>query len=358
MADRIGFLAPAPLTNGYTAARRFAAHLTGARDGLSRMTMVPLKSHAQIIQAASDGVIDYGVIAVENTLDGIIIESIRELERLFEAERTHRPFVCWEELLPIRHVLINQSGRFEDVQRIASHASALRQCSQFLNAVHRARPDVEIVSALSTGQGVTDALADPHLAAMASPEALEHHAPHLRPVDLGHPDLAWPHPDWITDFRSGLTRFWVLGPEAMPTGLGKRIVVRQRNQLAEVIGTREHEPQKTCYLLNLRDEAGALHRALGAFARRQISVACLFPYPRLDRVFEYLYFVEIEGHCNDLLVVEAENEINTGVLGRPTHELTCILLGSYPNTSLFQAHPAHRDAFRAAHYPTDFRWPD
>ena len=166
---RIGFLAPAPLTNGYTAAVRFAAHLTGDPRGMGKLTGREMKSHADIVQAAAAGEIEYGVIAVENTLDGIIIESIRELERLFETERTRRPYICWEELLPIRHLLLNRSGRLGDVRRIASHASALRQCSRFLAAVQKALPGVEITQSLSTGQGVKEALADSAVAAMASP---------------------------------------------------------------------------------------------------------------------------------------------------------------------------------------------
>ena len=50
---RIGFLAPAPLTNGYTAARRFAAHFAGRVDGLAGFREVPLKTHAAIVQAAA-----------------------------------------------------------------------------------------------------------------------------------------------------------------------------------------------------------------------------------------------------------------------------------------------------------------
>ena len=361
---RIGFLAPAPLTNGYTAAVRFAAQLTGDPQGMAHMDQRPQKSHADIIQAAASGEIDYGVIAVENTLDGIIIESIRELERLFETERERRPYICWEELLPIRHLLISRSGDFGNIRRIASHASALRQCSRFLAAVQRALPEVEITTALSTGQGVKDALEDPGVAAMASPEALEHHQDQLREVETSRArdshGLEWEDPDSLTDFRHGLTRFWVLGPRpvaAIPPP-ENRICVTQRDQLAQITGTRDHHVQKTCYLLNLPDSAGAMHRALGAFASRGISVAVLYPYPRLERAFEYLFFAEIEGHCDDPLVAEAEREINDRHASRPVHERPCILLGSYPNTPLLQRHPQHRDAFRRRFYPQGMPWRD
>ena len=358
--QRIGFLAPAPLTNGYTAAVRFAAHLTGDPHGMDKLTAREMKSHADIVQAAAAGEIDYGVIAVENTLDGIIIESIRELERLFETERARRPYICWEELLPIRHLLLNRSGSLADVRRIASHASALRQCSRFLAAVQKALPGVEITQALSTGQGVKEALADASVAAMASPEALEHHGTELREVDIAGTGVDWPDAGCLTDFRQGFTRFWVLGPQPMPAipPSENRIRVTQRDQLAQITGTVDHHIQKTCYLLNLPDTAGAMHRALGAFASRGISVAVLYPYPRLERTFEYLFFAEIESHCDDPLVAEAEREINDRHTGRPVHERPCILLGSYPNTPLLHRHPAPRDVFRKRFYPTGMEWKD
>ncbi len=352
-APRIGFLAPAPLTNGYTAAVRFAAHLTGDPRSMESLTACEMKSHADIIQAAAAGDIDYGVIAVENTLDGIIIESIRELERLFETEQARRPYICWEELLPIRHLLINRSGYLADVRRIASHGSALRQCSRFLSVLQKALPGVEITQALSTGQGVKEALGDPAVAAMASPEALEHHGAELREVNLAGTSVDWPDPHSLTDFRHGLTRFWVLGPQPMPAIAPpeNRIRVTQRDQLAQITGTLDRHIQKTCYLLNLPDAAGSMHRALGAFASRGISVAVLYPYPRLERAFEYLFFAEIEGHCDDPLVVEAEREINDRHASRPIHERPCILLGSYPNTPLLHRHPAQREGFRRKFYP-------
>ncbi len=355
---RIGFLAPAPLTNGYTAAVRFAAHLTGDPHGMDKLTAREMKSHADIVQAAAAGEIDYGVIAVETTLDGIIIESIRELERLFETERARRPYICWEELLPIRHLLLNRSGSLADVRRIASHASALRQCSRFLAAVQKALPGVEITQALSTGQGVKEALADASVAAMASPEALEHHGTELREVDIAGTGVDWPDAGCLTDFRQGFTRFWVLGPQPMPAipPPENRIRVTQRDQLAQITGTVDHHIQKTCYLLNLPDTAGAMHRALGAFASRGISVAVLYPYPRLERTFEYLFFAEIESHCDDPLVAEAEREINDRHTGRPVHERPCILLGSYPNTPLLHRHPAPRDGFRKKFYPAGMEW--
>lgn len=359
-APRIGFLAPAPLTNGYTAAVRFAAHLTGKMRGMEKLTPCEMKSHADIVHAAAAGEIEYGVIAVENTLDGIIIESIRELERLFETARERRPFICWEELLPIRHLLINRSGRMADVQRIASHASALRQCSRFLDAVQTARPEVKITQSPSTGQGVLEALADPGVAAMASQEALEHYGAELREVGLAGSGVDWADARCLTDFRQGFTRFWVLGPQPMPAipPPENRIRVTQRDQLAQITGTVDHHAQKTCYLLNLPDTAGSMHRALGAFAKRGIGVAVLYPYPRLERAFEYLFFAEIEGHGSDPLVVEAEREINDRHAARPVHERPCILLGSYPNTPLLHRHATHRDAFRRRHYPAEMKWPD
>src|SRR6478735_12687867 len=108
---RIGFLRPARLTNGYTAAARFAAHSSGQKDGIdTAFTPVPFASHAEVIAAQARGDIEFGVIAIENTLDGIIVESVKDLERIFETPAVRRTYVVWEELLPIQHFLMTQSG--------------------------------------------------------------------------------------------------------------------------------------------------------------------------------------------------------------------------------------------------------
>ena len=181
---------------------------------------------------------------------------------------------------------------------------------------------------------------------MASPEALEHHGADLREVDLDPPartadsngPIRIPSPIFATASRaSGSSARSRCQPIAPPEN---RIRVTQRDQLAQITGTVDHHLQKTCYLLNLPDTAGSHAPRVRRLRqprhqrRRALSLSTDSNAPSI-----YLFFAEIEGHCNDPLVAEAEREINDRHATRPVHERPCILLGSYPNTPLLHRHP-------------------
>ena len=188
----------------------------------------------------------------------------------------------------------------------------------------------------------------PHVAALASQEALDHFGGALRQVDLtdrAGGRLHWEDVECLTDFRNGLTRFWVLGGRTMPLVPESRVSIPVLDGAGHIRGTDDHHLQKTCFLLNLTDQPGFMHRALGAFASREINVAVIHPYPRLGRAFEYLFFLEIEGHGDEPLVVEAQQQINQGMAHLPLHQRPCIRLGSYPNTPFLHRYPAFREAF-------------
>ena len=359
---RIGFLGPAPLTNGYTVATRFAAHLTGRVAGVNECVLRPFDTHAEIIDAKARGDIDYGIIAVENTLDSLITESIREIERLFEQDLPTRPHVCWEELLPIRHLFVHQTGDLRQVTKIASHQSALRQCSRFLAAVRKAFPNIELVQAKSTGAAVQDALVNPGVAALASTEAAAATEGRLVEVDLQaarqHNGLQWDDPHWITDFHNGMTRFWVLGDAPMRQIEGRTFMTKVKDSAGQIVGTVDHSWQKTCVLLNLPNKRGTLHEALRVFDKHGTFLSIIHPYPRLMVSFEYLFFAEVEGHCDDVSIKAAVAELNQRHQDRIERERPCIVLGSYPNTILLNQHPAQRAAFRREFYPADAIWKD
>lgn len=358
-SPRIGFLGPAPLTNGYTVATRFAAHLKMTGQDCE---MRPFETHQDVIDAKARGEVDYGIIAVENTLDSLITESIREIERLFEQDLPSRPHLCWEELLPIRHLFIHQTGDLRQVTKIASHQSALRQCSRFLAAIRKALPGIEIVQAKSTGAAVQEALASDGVAALASAEAAAATEGKLVEVNLKSAKaacgLVWDDPHWITDFRNGMTRFWVLGDEPMPQIKGRTFMTTVKDSAGQIVGTVDHSWQKTCVLLNLPNKRGTLHEALRVFDRHGAFLSIIHPYPRLMVSFEYVFFAEFEGHCHDTTLSGAVAELNQHHMNRPERERPCIVLGSYPNTILLNQHRAQRDAFRRECYPAETGWKD
>lgn len=347
---RIGFLRPARLTNGYTAATRFAAHHSGRVDGMDAFIPVPFASHAEVIAAQARGDIDFGVIAIENTLDGIIVESVKDLERLFEGQQSRRTWVVWEELLPIQHFLMTQSGTLDGVESIRSHHSALRQCSKVLQRL-KDHLNIRVEQAESTGAATVEAAQDPSIAAIASREALDVYADKLRGVDLATLErdhqLGLEQTDRLSDYANGFTRFWILGNERFLQEMGS---ARIRDA--------EQSLNKTCFLFNLPNETGTLHEALGIIRAQGIFLSIIYPFPRVERDFEYMFFVEVEGHIRDAAVQAVLDGINATYPQRPDSPPSCVWLGSFPNTELLKQHPEHQRAFRERYYPGEMSWTD
>ena len=80
---------------------------------------------------------------------------------------------------------------------------------------------------------------------------------------------------------------------------------------------------KTSLLLVTRDEPGILYRVLGAFAQRGLNMSKIESRPSRRRPWEYVFFVDIDGHQSDQPVAAALADV------RPSCE-TLKVLGSYP----------------------------
>jgi len=105
----------------------------------------------------------------------------------------------------------------------------------------------------------------------------------------------------IEDFTFNYTRFFVLAREAPARA--------QRNKTSLVFTT-PHEP-------------GALYECLGEFAKRRINLAKIESRPRLNRPWQYFFYLDFEGHCQD-------SECEAAIMGLLRRSLFVKLLGSYP----------------------------
>jgi chorismate mutase/prephenate dehydratase len=275
---------------------------------------------------------------------------VKDLERLFETPSTRRTFVVWEELLPIQHYLMTQTGNLDGVEAIRSHHSALRQCSKVLQRL-KDHLNLRVEQAESTGAATVEAAADSTLAAIASREALEVYADKLRAVDLEALDrehqLGLEQTASLSDYSNGFTRFWILGPE-------QHIQQVEGATLDGVAKTLS----KTCFLLILPNETGTLYEALRIVREQDMFLSIIYPFPRVERDFEYMFFVEVEGHVRDASVRTVMDSLNAAFPQRPDTPPSCMWLGSFPNTELLKQHPAHQKTFRERYYPREMVWND
>jgi chorismate mutase / prephenate dehydratase len=244
----------------------------------SSAIFIPEGSIGAVFLALENGRADVGVVPVENSTEGSVTLT---LDLLIDT-----PLVIVAEiLLPIRHALMSREGDPSKIRRILSHQQSLAQCRGYLAANF---PDREQEAVASNAFAARRAAEDSSCAAIASLDAAEAYG--LRVVAEN-----------IQDSPQNATRFLVMGKH--PVG--------------------RSGADKTTALFAVRDEVGALHEVLGLFARNSINISKIESRPLRSRPWEYLFFVDIEGHRDEPRLKRALQ-----ALERKT--LFLKVLGSYP----------------------------
>jgi prephenate dehydratase len=260
MAVQVYYLGP-PGSFGEQAAIRFlserhpeAAGDTGPSPFVAELK--PLPSHASVVEKvkATDG--DLGVVAIENSLDGAVRET---LDALLTARNV---YVCGELVLAIEQHLIAASGtRIEDVSVVMSHPSALAQCHVFLE---RVLPRARLDAALSTAGAVEEALRTSGAAAIASRRAAELH---------GGIVIA----EGIQDVGNNKTRFFLLGKaDAAPSG-----------------------DDKTSIAFSVPDRPGSVVGVMQEFSKRGINLTRIESRPSREELGKYVFLLDFQGHRLD-----------------------------------------------------------
>jgi len=239
----------------------------------------PMGTIAAVFEEVGRGNVDFGVVPVENTTEGMINPT---LDCFIDSDLK----VSAEIAMEINMCLIGRAGTpLGQIERVYSLPVALAQVRHFLAAN---LPRAVLVEARSTADAARLAHDDPQGAAVGSELAAKLH------------DLEVLRRK-IEDLPHNMTRFLVLGHEqAAPTG---------------------HD--KTSLLLVTRDEAGILYRVLGTFAERGLNMTKIESRPSRRRPWEYVFFVDIDGHERDAPVAAALADV------RKVSESVKVL-GSYP----------------------------
>ena len=220
----------------------------------------------------------FGVVPAENSYEGSVDLT---LDLLY----TYDVHVVGEHLMPIRHQLLGNAEDVSSVSRIHSHPMALAQCSRWI-ATHA--PHAELKEEASTAAAAEKASREPASAAVAGAICAQTYS-----LDVLAPDVA--------DDPGNTTRFLMLG-------------------------TRMQEPSgadKTSILFSLPHRPGALHSVLTPPADKGIDLTRIDSRPVKGRAWEYLFFVDLEGHAMDEKVKLVLEEMRACC----TH---LRVLGSYP----------------------------
>lgn len=248
----------------------------------ARVERTGFRSFGEVIDALEADEVDYALLPIENTIAG----SINEVYDLI-ARRAIR--IVGEEVWPVEHCLVGlPHSSLDDVRTIRSHPVALQQCQAFLDGLVGC-----VTESYHDTAGAAQAVAsenDTSIAAIASEEAAQHYG--LRVLRHG-----------ISDQSTNLTRFLLIGKKPEPFD--------------------PRQPSKTSLLFSVNHQHGALLRCLQVFDQQDINLTKLESRPQVNAPWEYLFYVDIEGHVDDPAIEKA-----MGVLRTHTNHLK--VLGSYP----------------------------
>lgn len=252
---KVAFLGPQATFTHVAAMRQF---------GLSAQ-LVPVRSIPAIFEEVSRGRASYGVVPVENSNEGVVSHT---LDMFMSTDLK----IIAEVLLEISHDLLNVSGDLADIRKIISHPQAFAQCRNWLE---ENLPDIPLVDATSTASAAQQATEDAGSAAIASETAASLYG--LRVVKHK-----------IEDNPNNFTRFLVIGQEIQgPSG-----------------------QDKTSILFSIKDEPGILYRMLEPFNKRDLNLTKIESRPMKSKAWEYIFFLDIEGHIADPVVAEAVEELH------------------------------------------------
>ncbi len=265
---RIGYLGPEGTFSQQAVYKHF---------GHSAMAL-PLATVEEVFDDVAAGHADFGVVPVENSGTGTIQSTL-------DLFLTSPLMICGEVELRVHQYLLSRTGHIEDIERVYSHALSLAQCKAWLR--HNL-PKVEKHAVVSNAEAARRARNADDAAAIAGENAA--HAYGLKVV-------AGP----IEDRADNTTRFLVIGRSSFPSSGNDR----------------------TSLLVFIRDQPGALYRILEPLARRSISMNRIESRPAHGKLWQYAFFIDVNGHAEESPLKDALAEIDK-------YAGDVRVLGSYP----------------------------
>jgi chorismate mutase/prephenate dehydratase len=266
----VGYLGPQGTFSQEAAIRHFGASIT-------TQSCTTIDEVFKLVETAATG---YGVVPVENSTEGAIG---RTLDLLLATPTK----VCGEIMLPVQQCLMSKARNLKAIKTVYSHAQSLGQCQRWLA---RNLPGVNQVAVVSNAEAAVQASRDTTSAALASKTAAEIYKLNLLARN-------------VQDESRNITRFLVLSREDVaPSGR-----------------------DKTSLILAARNVPGAVQGLLTPLSQNGVSMTRLESRPARTGRWEYLFYVDIEGHAQDARVARAL----AGIERKATFFKN---LGSYPAT--------------------------
>jgi chorismate mutase/prephenate dehydratase len=251
---RVAYLGPRGTFSEAAVFQRFGK----ASEGL------PADTIDEVFASVERSSANYGLVPVENSTEGAIG---RTLDLLLSSSLK----ICGEVLLQVHQCVLSGENDLSLIRRVYSHPQSFGQCVSWLN---EHLPHAERVTASSNADAARQAAEESFSAALAGEQAADHFK--LKVLAQN-----------IEDDARNTTRFLVIGnQEVAPSG-----------------------NDKTSLVMSSANRPGAVHDLLVPLARYGVSMTKLESRPSRTGLWEYVFYVDIEGHQADAKVTAALDQL-------------------------------------------------
>lgn len=236
----------------------------------------------EVFREVESGNAHFGVVPIENSTEGVVNHTLDIFMR--------SPLkICGEVELRIHHNLLGKGQDTQGIQRVISHQQSLAQCREWLDAN---LPGVDRMVTSSNAEAARLVANDPLAAAIAGDSAARLYGLNILAAN-------------IEDEPDNTTRFLIIGKlEAKPSA-----------------------NDKTSLLVSGKNRSGALYALLTPLAQHQINMTRIESRPSRRGAWQYVFFLDIDGHIQDDNVRAAIDEL-------AAESAFMKLLGSYPKAVL------------------------
>jgi chorismate mutase/prephenate dehydratase len=256
-------------------------HSAAVKHFGSQIETQPVESIEEVFRVVEADGANFGVVPVENSSAGVINHT---LDLFMKSSLT----ISGEVALRIRHNLLSNIDSLEKIDRVYAHQQSLSQCNQWLD---KYLPNAERIAMSSNAQAVL--------------HAKEHGAASIGGMMAAElydmPVLA----SDIEDEPDNTTRFAVIGQHLSPPS----------------------GEDRTSLLVFVHNKPGSLFDLLKPLANRGISMSNIESRPSRRGVWDYVFFIDIDGHRDDAVIEQAITEIEKA-------SAMVTILGSYPKAVL------------------------
>ena len=244
----------------------------------------PKESFSQVVESIKVGEVDFGLLPIENSIAGTVVDSYEELIR------SGIPIIS-EYMYKISHALIGLKGsNIENIAEVHSHPQALQQCKTFIEEMgYKAIPVVDtggsVYNLINQNKQEIGAIAGDHFEMEEEFVILKKN---------------------ISDNEENYTRFLLIGEKSLKI---------------------EAEEYKTSTVLTSSDKPGSLLKALQEFASLNLNLTKLESRPILGRPWEYKFYIDFSSDKNDKRIKALQENLADVVED-------IIFLGTYPIVKL------------------------